>query len=137
LCTEAALNAVQRRYPQIYTSNEKLLVDPKSINVIAKDFMIAMDSTVTLVLSLLTLEIVPSSERSSTSGASPLPNAIKPLLETTLEEIKVVLSGLIPEKKKRNILEEAMYEDDGPGGFEGEVMMQGIFIITLKLMVSL
>jgi hypothetical protein len=54
-----------------------------------------------------------------------------------LEEIKVVLSGLIPEKKKRNILEEAMYEDDGPGGFEGEVMMQGTFIDVFKLMVSL
>jgi hypothetical protein len=54
-----------------------------------------------------------------------------------LEEIKSVLSGLIPEKKKRNILEEAMFEDDGPGGFEGEVMMQGTFIDMLRLMVSI
>ena len=44
LCTEAALNAVQRRYPQIYTSTDKLVVDPKSINVIARDFMIATES---------------------------------------------------------------------------------------------
>ena len=50
---------------------------------------------------------------------------MKPLLESKLEEIKIILSSLIPEKKKRNVLEEAMYEDEGPGGFEGEVMMQG------------
>jgi ATPase family AAA domain-containing protein 2 len=74
----------------------------------------------------VTTEIIPSSERSSSSAAAPLPKSIKPLLESKLEEIKTVLSGLIPEKKKRNILEEAMYEDDGPGGFEGEVMIQGM-----------
>jgi hypothetical protein len=35
------------------------------------------------------------------------------------------LAALVPEKKKRNVLEEAMFEDDGMGGFESEVMMQG------------
>ena len=125
LCTEAALNAVQRRYPQIYTSTDKLVVDPKSINVIARDFMIATESS-TLSSVSLTIEIVPSSERSSSSGAAPLPKAVKPLLESKLEEIKTVLAALIPEKKKRNVLEDAMYEDDGMGGFENEVMMQGI-----------
>jgi ATPase family AAA domain-containing protein 2 len=108
---------VQRRYPQIYSSTDKLIVDPKSINVIARDFMIATE------------KIVPSSERSSSSGAAPLPKAIKPLLELKLEEIKVVLNALIPEKKKRNVLEEAMFEDDGMGGFESEVMMQSTSII--------
>jgi len=125
LCTEAALNAVQRRYPQIYTSTDKLVVDPKSINVIARDFMIATESS-TLSSVSLTIEIVPSSERSSSSGAAPLPKAVKPLLESKLEEIKTVLAAVIPEKKKRNVLEDAMYEDDGMGGFENEVMMQGI-----------
>ena len=125
LCTEAALNAVQRRYPQIYTSTDKLVVDPKSINVIARDFMIATESSTPNSFSL-TIEIVPSSERSSSSGAAPLPKAVKPLLESKLEEIKTVLAALIPEKKKRNVLEDAMYEDDGMGGFENEVMMQGI-----------
>jgi len=74
---------------------------------------------------IATEKIVPSSERSSSSGAAPLPKAVKPLLESKLEEIKVVLNALIPEKKKRNVLEEAMFEDDGMGGFESEVMMQG------------
>jgi len=69
-------------------------------------------------------KLVPSSERSTSSGAAPLPKAVKPLLETKFEEIKDVLSTLIPDKKKRNVLEEAMWEDDGPGGFESEVMIQ-------------
>jgi len=58
------------------------------------------------------------------SGAAPLPKAVKPLLEKKFEEIKDVLSSLIPDKKKRNVLEEAMWEDDGPAGFESEVMIQ-------------
>ena len=85
---------------------------------------------------LLILEIVPSSERSSSSGAAPLPNAIKPLLMTKLEEIKVILNDLVPEKKKRNLLEDAMYEDDGAGGFEAEVVMRCEFPMTCVLIVS-
>ena len=77
------------------------------------------------------IEIVPSSERSSSSGAAPLPKSIKPLLESKLEEIKSVLAGLVPEKKKRNILEEAIYEDDGLGGFESEIMIQGTQLLTM------
>jgi hypothetical protein len=44
LVTEAALNAIQRRYPQIYTSEDRLLLKPESIEVQARDFMIAMQS---------------------------------------------------------------------------------------------
>ena len=78
-----------------------------------------------LTFSCLTIEIVPSSERSSSSAAAPLPTAIRPLLESKLEEIKAILNNLIPEKKKRNLLEDAMFEEDGAGGFENEVIMQG------------
>jgi ATPase family AAA domain-containing protein 2 len=44
LCTEAALNAVQRRYPQIYKSNDRLLLKPESIEVGLRDFMISIKS---------------------------------------------------------------------------------------------
>lgn len=44
LCTEAALNAVQRRYPQIYQSTDRLLLQPESIDVELRDFMIAIKS---------------------------------------------------------------------------------------------
>lgn len=45
LCTEAALNAVQRRYPQIYRSQDRLLLKPDTIHVEPRDFMIAIKST--------------------------------------------------------------------------------------------
>ena len=44
LCTEAALNAIQRRYPQVYKTNDRLLLDPTSIHVQARDFMASVKS---------------------------------------------------------------------------------------------
>jgi len=114
LCTEAALNAVQRRYPQIYSSKEKLLIDPKTIEVTPKDFMISLK------------KLVPSSERSTSSGASPLPPSILPLLRRPLAEINELLAEMLPQKKRLTALEEAQYEDvaDATGGFSRERMQQ-------------
>ncbi|KAL9601125.1 MAG: hypothetical protein Q9219_002724 [cf. Caloplaca sp. 3 TL-2023] len=114
LCTEAALNAVQRRYPQIYRSNEKLQIDPTSINVVAKDFMISIN------------KIVPSSERSSSSGAAPLPSHVECLLRLSLNDIKVLVTEVLPQRKKTTALEEAEYEDaEVNGGMKIERMQQG------------
>lgn len=44
LCTEAALNAVQRTYPQIYKSNDRLLIKPEHIGVTARDFVLSAKS---------------------------------------------------------------------------------------------
>ena len=115
LCTEAALNAVQRRYPQIYASNEKLLIDPTTIEVTPKDFMISVK------------KIVPSSERSTSSGASPLPEAIEPLLRKPLAEIKNVVSEVMPQKKQLSALQEAQFEDAADGGDFGRERMQQAF----------
>ncbi|KAK6331606.1 hypothetical protein TWF718_002155 [Orbilia javanica] len=115
LCTEAALNAVQRQYPQIYKdTDKKFLIDPKRIEVNARDFMISVE------------KIVPSSERSSTSGASPLPEHIAPLLMPTLDVIKEKLAQVFPEKKKQSALQEAEYEPytDADGGFGREKMLK-------------
>jgi SpoVK/Ycf46/Vps4 family AAA+-type ATPase len=84
LCTEAALNAIQRTYPQIYSSNDKLKVDESKIKVTAKDFMISVK------------KMIPSSERSTSSGAAPLPKVVEPLLREQLKAIEGVLDGLIP-----------------------------------------
>ena len=86
LCTEAALNAVQRRYPQIYSSKEKLLIDPKTIHVTPKDFMISIK------------KMTPSSERSASSGASPLPQSVAPLLNRHFEDIKQRIAEMLPQK---------------------------------------
>ncbi|KAI0476781.1 hypothetical protein F4859DRAFT_62380 [Xylaria cf. heliscus] len=114
LCTEAALNAIQRTYPQIYFSKEKLVVDPEKVNVKMTDFVIAKK------------KIVPSSERSSTSGAASLPKYIEPLLRHQFKAIKGRLDSAFPRKPKVTALEEAMFEpyDDDDFGFDREQLYQ-------------
>jgi len=113
LCTEAALNAVQGTFPQIYSSDKKLLIDPSKIKVMAKDFMISVN------------KIVPSSERSASSGAAPLKKSVEPLLRKALAEISEQLNEIIPQKKKVTALEEAMYDDrEDEYGFEKETMQR-------------
>ena len=114
LSTEAALNAIQRTYPQIYSSQEKLVVDASKITVHASDFMISIK------------KLIPSSERSATSGASPLPEAIQPLLRSQLDDAKRALDELLPRKKNITALEEAMFEphEDEDHGFNRERLYQ-------------
>ncbi|KAK9460269.1 uncharacterized protein V1516DRAFT_676178 [Lipomyces oligophaga] len=113
LCTESALNAIQRRYPQIYTHEQKLLIDPSSINVLPRDFILSLK------------KIIPSSQRSTASNAAPLPKRVEPLLSLTLDAIKKAIDNVIPRKKRLTIAEEAQYEDDSSdGGFMRENMMQ-------------
>ena len=114
LCTEAALNAIQRTYPQIYSSKEKLIVDPDKIAIHATDFMISVK------------KMIPSSERSASSSATPLPRLIEPLLRDQYANILKVLDNILPRPKKTTALEEAMYEQphDADHGFGREAMHQ-------------
>ncbi|KAI0202205.1 hypothetical protein F4808DRAFT_82591 [Astrocystis sublimbata] len=114
LCTEAALNAIQRTYPQIYFSKEKLIVDPDKVNAKMTDFVIAKK------------KIVPSSERSTTSGAASLPKYIEPLLRDQFKAITGRLDSVFPRKPKVTALEEAMFEpyDDEDFGFGREQLFQ-------------
>ncbi|TRX94495.1 hypothetical protein FHL15_004650 [Xylaria flabelliformis] len=114
LCTEAALNAIQRTYPQIYFSKEKLVVDPEKVTVKMTDFVIAKK------------KIVPSSERSSTSGAASLPKYIEPLLRHQFKAITGRLDSAFPRKPKVTALEEAMFEpyNDDDFGFDREQLYQ-------------
>ncbi|EDK45846.1 conserved hypothetical protein [Lodderomyces elongisporus NRRL YB-4239] len=130
LCTEAALNSIQRKYPQIYESNHKLQVNPSKVKVIAKDFMQALD------------KIVPSSARSTSGGSSPLPDRLKPLLEHEFNHIITKLNNLLPAssssisstlvggKKKMTALEEAKYLDptinDPDGGFYKQQLLKNL-----------
>jgi len=116
LCTEAALNAIQRRYPQIYQTTERLQLEPESIRVDAKDFMMSVN------------KVVPSSARSSSSSAAPLADHLKPLLGDTVIATIEALEKAMPPATKRNPLEEALWEDEGAGakdgGFDQEMMLQ-------------
>ncbi|XP_077863535.1 ATPase family AAA domain-containing protein 2-like [Saccoglossus kowalevskii] len=84
LCTEAALLALRRRYPQIYTSTQKLQLDLDSIQLIARDFYQAMQN------------IVPSSQRSVTSPGRALSLVIQPLLQYTYKMALETLTKLFP-----------------------------------------
>lgn len=84
LCTEAALFALRRRYPQIYSSTRKLLVDVNSIEVTAKDFQKAMKA------------IIPASQRSVISPARALSPLIWPLLKTSLTQAVEILEKIFP-----------------------------------------
>jgi SpoVK/Ycf46/Vps4 family AAA+-type ATPase len=114
LCTEAAINAMQRTFPQVYHSNDKLIIDTDKVKIIAKDFMLSLK------------KMIPSSERSTSSGAMPLPKVVEPLLRDELKRIENILDDLIPIKKKTTALQEAMFEqyDDADQGFARETMQQ-------------
>ena len=113
LCTEAALNAVQGTYPQIYKSSEKLVIDPSKIKIQAKDFMISID------------KVIPSSARSGSSGVAPLDAAVEPLLREIFGQISTRLDEMIPLRPKRTALEEAEFDDrEDTRAFEKEMMQQ-------------
>lgn len=113
LCTEAALNAVQGTYPQIYQSEKKLLIHPSEIKVLAKDFMVSVN------------KMVPSSQRTAMAAAAPLPKSIEPLLRRPLAGIIKRIDELIPRRKTLTALEEAEYDDrEDEKGFERETTLR-------------
>ena len=75
LCTEAELYSIQGKYPQNYSTNEKLQDDPKKVKVIVKDLMKAIE------------KIIPSSVKSTSSGSAPLPEHLKCLVRDNMNEI--------------------------------------------------
>ncbi|ORX34940.1 hypothetical protein BD324DRAFT_609696 [Kockovaella imperatae] len=114
LCTEAALNAIQRRYPQIYKSSDRLLLDHGSISVGAKDFMMSIQ------------KITPSSARSTSSAASQLPAHLLPLLSRPLDRLKGAVDRVLPRHKPLTALEEAEFVDDIGDDLEKHMMVQSL-----------
>ncbi|XP_026780120.3 ATPase family AAA domain-containing protein 2 isoform X1 [Pangasianodon hypophthalmus] len=112
VCAEAALCALRRRYPQIYSSSQKLLLDVASISVQGRDFLSAMR------------KIVPASQRAVASPAKALTPVIQPLLANTLSDAMKALQKVFPhveqgvKKKKDNnncaggVLDELLHSDD-------------------------
>ncbi|XP_027142397.1 ATPase family AAA domain-containing protein 2-like isoform X1 [Larimichthys crocea] len=84
VCTEAALCALRRRYPQIYGTSQKLLLDVSSITVSSCDFVAAMR------------KMSPASHRLAASPAKPLSPVVHPLLGAALRDILDALQRLFP-----------------------------------------
>ncbi|XP_044149184.1 ATPase family AAA domain-containing protein 2 [Bufo gargarizans] len=121
VCAEAALCALRRRYPQIYTTSDKLLLDISSIKITAKDFILAMQ------------KIVPASQRAVISPGQALSSIVQPLLQNILMNILVTLRKVFPHaeeglKNKKSaseshmLDEELLYSDDEqPSVFENGI----------------
>lgn len=107
VCSEAALCALRRCYPQIYASSQKLLLDIESISVEGRDFLSAMR------------KIVPASQRAVASPAKALTLVIQPLLANTLRDAMKALQKVFPHveqgvKKKDNSM---LNNPEWPFGF--------------------
>lgn len=77
--------ALRRRYPQVYNSSKKLLLDVNSIELTFKDFFKA------------TKNIVPAFQRSIASPARTLSQIVQPLLENTLIKTLGILAKIFPQ----------------------------------------
>ncbi|TMW58938.1 hypothetical protein Poli38472_007083 [Pythium oligandrum] len=75
LCAEAALCSLRRVYPQVYGSQDKLLIQLDKVVVSRGDFTKAMK------------KITPASNRTVSSFAAPLPRGVKTLLESSLTSV--------------------------------------------------
>lgn len=84
LCTEAALMALRRRYPQIYGSSVKLKLDVTSIVLGPGDFSKAMRA------------IVPASQRALVPPGRALSPTLRPLLATTFSLVLKALLRVFP-----------------------------------------
>ncbi|XP_077431925.1 ATPase family AAA domain-containing protein 2 isoform X2 [Vanacampus margaritifer] len=105
VCSEAALCALRRRYPQIYSSSQKLVLDVDSIAITAKDFISAMS------------KMVPAAQRAVVSPAKALTPAIRPLLSAALQEIIHTVNKVFPHaeqgfKRKRTQDQSCLSEDE-------------------------
>ncbi|KAK4794117.1 hypothetical protein SAY86_012111 [Trapa natans] len=84
LCTEAAIRAFRERYPQVYTSDDKFLIDVDSIKVEKYHFVEAMST------------ITPAAHRGSIVHSRPLSSVVAPCLNKHLEKAMVYLSDIFP-----------------------------------------
>ncbi|KAG7240231.1 hypothetical protein INR49_027042 [Caranx melampygus] len=110
LCTEAALVALRRRYPQIYGSSVKLKLDVTSIVLGPGDFSKAMRT------------IVPASQRALAPPGRALSPTLRPLLASSFSLVLKALLRVFPHAQctdkdnthggDNQLLEEDLYSDD-------------------------
>ncbi|KAK9059029.1 hypothetical protein SSX86_021648 [Deinandra increscens subsp. villosa] len=84
LCTEAAIQAFREKYPQVYTSDDKFLIDVESVEVEKKHFMEAMST------------ITPAAHRGSIVHSRPLSPVVAPCLQRHLQKAMSVISDIFP-----------------------------------------
>ncbi|XP_034241773.1 ATPase family AAA domain-containing protein 2-like [Thrips palmi] len=113
LCAESVIQALRRTYPQIYKSNQRLLLDANKVQVACEDFTLAQSS------------IVPAAHRVSPSPASKLPVFLEPLLSGRLESIITQMKDIFPhglsrDKNKLFVVHQPRLMIVGPGSDYGQ-----------------
>ncbi|KAB2039579.1 hypothetical protein ES319_D02G019500v1 [Gossypium barbadense] len=84
LCTEAAIHAFREKYPQVYTSDDKYLIDVDSVKVEKYHFIEAMST------------ITPASQRGSIVHSRPLSLVVAPCLQRHLQKSMNHISDIFP-----------------------------------------
>ncbi|XP_052207689.1 ATPase family AAA domain-containing protein At1g05910 [Diospyros lotus] len=84
LCTEAAIRAFREKYPQVYTSDDKFLIDVDSVKV-KKDHFVEAMSTIT-----------PAAHRGSIVHSRPLSSVVAPCLHRHLKKAMGIISNIFP-----------------------------------------
>nr|KAJ0225398.1 hypothetical protein LSAT_V11C100050290 [Lactuca sativa] len=84
LCTEATLRAFREKYPQVYTSDDKFLINVESVEVKNKHLMEAMSS------------ITPAAHRGSVVHSRPFSPVVSPCLESHLQNSMRFISDIFP-----------------------------------------
>uniref|UniRef100_A0A8C8HBA9 ATPase family AAA domain-containing protein 2 n=1 Tax=Oncorhynchus tshawytscha TaxID=74940 RepID=A0A8C8HBA9_ONCTS len=103
LCTETALAALRRRYPQIYGSSVKLQLDVSTIVLGPGDFSRALRT------------IVPASQRAQAPPGRALSPNIRPLLANTLDTVLEVLLRVFPHAESQHGEKEEFSEEETDG----------------------
>lgn len=84
LCTEAAIRAFREKYPQVYTSDDKFVIDVESVKVVKYHFLEAMST------------ITPAAHRGSIVNSRPLSPVVLPCLERLLRKAMSIISDIFP-----------------------------------------
>ncbi|BFG15735.1 hypothetical protein CerSpe_020090 [Prunus speciosa] len=84
LCTEAAIRAFREKYPQVYTSDDKFVIDVDSVKVEKYHFVEAMST------------ITPAAHRGAVVHSRPLSLVVAPCLQTHLRKSMNYISDIFP-----------------------------------------
>lgn len=84
LCTEAAIRAFREKYPQVYTSDDKFLIDVDSVRVEKYHFLEAMST------------ITPAAHRGSIVHSRPLSSVVAPCLQRHFKKTMDIISDIFP-----------------------------------------
>ncbi|KAJ6733884.1 hypothetical protein OIU74_005638 [Salix koriyanagi] len=82
LCTEAAIHAFREKYPQVYTSDDKFVIDVDSVKVEKYNFVEAMST------------ITPAAHRGAAVHSRPLSLVVAPCLRSHLQKAMSCLSDI-------------------------------------------